>query len=229
MQHVLDFFNGKKLGLPKKLQYLFCNSDYLVQYDASTEPALDEHCGEIFVDGNPITINQVDAYATYLRDGAVPWWAGEHTNMCGFYFTAPDSGGKYCAKKGQWGETSALTFLLPNPDFTQPQVKDEVNNVVICPASFERKDIPESYRDGSDLIKSKEGLKKWVPRSATLLHEAFHVVHGSNFLAGEEEVCKLPWPYCYPVYQAINSNLLLCQTILFLAHRLHQRTQRKQD
>jgi hypothetical protein len=72
---------------------------------------------------------------------------------------------------------------------------------VLCPQSFTnvlllpgKEKQPESYKVGDESIAVGTNLADVVPRSASLLHEAFHVVFGAGeygFLQGNKEICRL--------------------------------------
>lgn len=75
--------------------------------------------------------------------------------------------------------------------------------VIICPEAFENDIRPETYGSAADNIEEgTASLGDVVPRSATLLHEGFHVVFGVGgpwgMLEGPQETCKsIPWTNHY--------------------------------
>lgn len=133
------------------------------------------------------------AYATKLKGGNVPWWAGEHTTANGYYFTAANSGGNYCNAAGNYGLTSILNLYVAdpkNPKGTKPR-SIMYQTVVLCPGSFTIPTRPDTWIAGSNQIRAGTSLDQALPKCTTLLHEAFHVVHGTSMLEGDSEFCKL--------------------------------------
>jgi hypothetical protein len=181
------WFENDISDILKDETYLFCDSDFLVQKDPSTDEALDIQGHGITVDGHLITISEVAVYAEELRDGNVPWWAGERSEIYGYYFAPEDSGGNYC-NSNNLGLTAVVTVLEQTPVGGQPTPK-QIQDVILCPSAFGGK-APGSYREASATITEGSSLEVAVPKSATLLHKGFHVVHGANFLEGESEVCR---------------------------------------
>ncbi|KAK3317420.1 hypothetical protein B0T19DRAFT_291561 [Cercophora scortea] len=187
---VQRWFNGFLQSSIKAADtFLFCDSDFLVLKDPAVDKALDYQGNGIIVNGNPITISQVPEYANDLKGGDVPWWSGDRTSVNGYYFTTPDSGGRFCNSKNL-GLTATLSSLKQGASGAQP-VGTLVQDVVMCPYAFTRR-VPDSYAKASAAIKAGTSLQAAVPKSATLLHEGFHVVHGTDFLQGDSEICKQP-------------------------------------
>ncbi|KAI1125538.1 hypothetical protein F5Y10DRAFT_267965 [Nemania abortiva] len=182
---VRDLFNGILTNINPDNSFLFCDSNYLVQKDAANDDALDYLGNPIIVNGNPIKISAVPAYARDLTGSDVPWWTGDHAPFKGYYFDTPDSGGRYCASTNL-GLTSALKALTQGQ--TMPQLlRKDTQSVNICPYAFDRADRPDSYAQGVAAIMVGTSLEPVVPKSSTLIHEAFHVVFGTQFLAGKSE------------------------------------------
>lgn len=182
--------------------YLFCGSDWAVE-KAATAVAQD-YLGNNIKDteGNDVTIGEVTSYAKALQSpGTSAWWAGDHTapnNVYGYYFDT--QGGAYCTPPEHMGLTSFLEELVPVAGGGQPSKRNrKVTTVIICGNAFNDPDHKESYQAANTAITEGSSLADAVPRSATLLHEAFHVIFGdgpSGFLGVEtdvdpEESCRL--------------------------------------
>lgn len=179
-------------------RYLFCGSDFLVHQTADTQ-ALDWEAKDIVDDdGNPVAIADVPGYAEALGEDPDndAWWSGDLTDVNGYYFST--TGGEYCD-----GDNLGLTAVIQEleADITgQPTVRKQIESVILCDHSFTN-DRPESYKAGDAMISKGTNLATVVPRSATLLHEAFHLLFGvddgsnpgspTGFLEGDE-ICR--WP-----------------------------------
>ncbi|KAK3689191.1 hypothetical protein B0T22DRAFT_513370 [Podospora appendiculata] len=151
--------------ITKATTHLFCNSDFLVQKNAATDEALDYKGHGIVVNGDLITISQVAAYANELKDGNVPWWSGDNTNINGYYFTLPSSGGNYC-KSSNLDLTATLSALRQDKSGEEPRAYDRASAAITAGTS----------------------LEKAVPKSTTLLHEAFHVGFWDQLYSGKRRV-----------------------------------------
>ncbi|KAI1358578.1 hypothetical protein F5Y08DRAFT_350636 [Xylaria arbuscula] len=185
LSQVADWLDGKMVDIPQDKTLLFCNSDFLVQKDANKDEARDYQGKIIKKDDKDVLINQIAAYADVLG-GNIPWWSGQYTDVNGYYFTSPKSGGKYCASEAL-GLTATL-MELTNDGVTIPG--QQVQTIVICPYAFNTP-LPRSYSDAVAMIDVGSSLATVVPRSATLLHEAFHVVFGTGMLQGAAETYGL--------------------------------------
>lgn len=167
-------------------RYLFCGSDFLAE-QATNTPAQDWLAKDLVDgDGNVVNIEAVPGYAEALaenRDSAA-WWSGDLTEINGYYFS--NTGGFYC----DMGRTLGLTAVIGEleADITgNPTVRKRVESVVICPYCFAANNpSPNSFRIGSNGIASGTNLPDVLPKSATLLHEAFHVVFGVVLNAGDD-------------------------------------------
>ncbi|KAI2471680.1 hypothetical protein F4781DRAFT_90224 [Annulohypoxylon bovei var. microspora] len=174
-------------------RYLFCGSNFLIHQSEDTQ-ALDWQANEIIDDdGNPVTIVDVPGYAEALDADADndAWWSGDLTPVNGYYFST--TGGEYC-DTNNLGLTAAIQEL--EADITgQPTVRKQIESIIICDHSFTN-DRPDSYSAGDALIVAGTNLATVVPKSATLLHEAFHLLFGvddgsnpdnpTGFLEGDE-------------------------------------------
>lgn len=138
--------------------------------------------------GNTIRIMDIPEYAAQLAEDPdnKPWWTGELTDLNGYYFT--DFGGNYCYTD-DLGVTARIQPFKQG-DNGQAESAGEVASVIVCPYSFEGSPRPDSYRDANNLLAAGTNLADAIPKSATLLHEAFHAIHGIEFLGGEEEECE---------------------------------------
>ncbi|KAI0837650.1 hypothetical protein F5Y06DRAFT_270974 [Hypoxylon sp. FL0890] len=200
--NVLDFFrfapgeDGREPKYPLNgNRYLFCGSDFLVHQTEDT-PALDWEANEILDDeGNPVSIVDVPNYAKALGDDPdnEAWWSGDLTLVNGYYFTA--TGGEYC-DSDNLGLTAKIDEL--EADVTgQPTKRKPIEFVILCDHSFTNTERPDSYKVGNAAIVAGTNLATVVPKSATFLHEAFHLIFGveaesddpnnpGGFLEGDE-------------------------------------------
>lgn len=193
---VRDFFRNEKdnHGAPiysKDKFWLFCDSTFLSLHEP-TDPASDYEGKEMLdQDDNPIRIVDVPEYQNHLAEDANnrPWWSGELTNLNAYYFT--EYGGNYCYED-ELGITAA-TLPLIRGDNGQAVVPEngQVASVILCPYNFDVDNPkPSSYLAANQLLESGRNLADAIPRSATLLHEAFHGLRGDAFLAGDAEKCR---------------------------------------
>ncbi|KAK1980457.1 hypothetical protein LZ30DRAFT_750732 [Colletotrichum cereale] len=167
--------------------WLHCDSTFLSLHQP-TDPALDFQANEMEdQNGNTIAIQGVPKYQELLLRDAdnKPWWSGEITNQNGYYFT--EYGGNYCYED-DLGVTAAIQLLERN-SAGQAQAQPEKAAVILCPFSFDDSPQPDSWREANDLLATGVSLHLAVPKSATLVHEAFHALHGTAFLSGEDEKC----------------------------------------
>jgi hypothetical protein len=114
-----------------------------------------------------------------------PWWAGELTSLKGYFFS--EYGGNYCYDD-DLGVTADIQPLVQGAN-GQAETGNLVTTVIVCPYSFDESPRPNSYREANNLIGVGRNLAEVVPKSATLLHEAFHAIHGGIFLGGDDEEC----------------------------------------
>ncbi|TRX89681.1 hypothetical protein FHL15_009431 [Xylaria flabelliformis] len=187
---IVDWLEDKYADIPRDRTFLFCGSDFLVQKDPATQALDYQGNGLVDTNSNPVPISQVPAYQADLVGGNVPWWSGERTTINGYYFTSPDDGGNYCSDTEHLGLTSTLKELVQGPTGPELVQQEEAQTIVICPNAFEST-APSTYSEA--VMKTTEGIKLdlVVPKSTTLLHEAFHVVLGTEFLQGNDEIYGL--------------------------------------
>ncbi|KAI1735898.1 hypothetical protein F4680DRAFT_452560 [Xylaria scruposa] len=218
MNQIVDWLENLFTNIPRDRTFLFCGSDFLVRKDPTTQALDFQGNGLVDTNGNSVPISQVPAYQAsplasfYPRlewfrgtnclnaqilplpapqtRGEVPWWSGERTSINGYYFTSPDGGGNYCSDTGNLGLTSTLKELVQGPNGPKEVEQEEAQTIVICPNAFESP-APSTY--GEAVMKITEGIKLdlVVPKSTTLLHEAFHVVFGDEFLQANDETYGL--------------------------------------
>jgi hypothetical protein len=170
-------------------RYLFCDSDFVVE-QAEDTPARDWQANVIHdAEGNEATIANV--YAEALASGKA-WWSGDYTPVNGYYFSSV--GGEYCENHVGLAFTADIKINVNgNPD--------KITSVVLCGSSLTA-DKPASYKAGDAMIVEGKNLADVVPRSATLFHEAFHVVFGGEFLDKDED-CK------WPIYNTGDSRVFI--------------------
>ncbi|KAI0490350.1 hypothetical protein F4859DRAFT_520171 [Xylaria cf. heliscus] len=194
LKHVEEWLSGENKGVSKASTYLFCDSTFLVQKDPTIDVALDYKGYGIIVNGDLITISSVGVYAKDLRGGRVPWWSGDRTDVNGYYFTLPNSGGNFCSGEN-FGLTATLRALEQKGDGAKPVISSTVvNNVILCPSAFDNPTQKNSYTEAVATIREGTSLEDVVPKSTNLLHEAFHLVLGAGptgFLEGPSEFYKL--------------------------------------
>jgi len=65
----------------------------------------------------------------------------------------------------------------------------EIGAIVICPSSFDGTLELDSYRDANNKLAPGTSFLEAIPKSVTLVHEAFHTVLGEGVLAGDAEKC----------------------------------------
>ncbi|KAK8051640.1 hypothetical protein PG993_003025 [Apiospora rasikravindrae] len=58
--------------------------------------------------------------------------------------------------------------------------------------NFDQNPKPNSYKEANDLLLIGTNLADAVPKSATLIYEAFRALHGGIFLDGNREICVYP-------------------------------------
>ena len=163
--------------------------------------------------GNPVTIAGVPGYVaanTAAGAGSTPWWSGTHSPVNGYYFSP--TGGAYCTTSTNANDPNdfplGLTAEIKELEVDSsgnPTQRTPIESIIICGVAFTNTDHPASYKVGDAAISAGTNLQKVVPKSATLLHEAFHLLFGvdtgedpnnpGGFLEGDE-LCR--WPERYP-------------------------------
>ncbi|ETS73388.1 hypothetical protein PFICI_14993 [Pestalotiopsis fici W106-1] len=190
LEAVRDFFNrrlddsGQQMYV-KDGYWLFCDSKFLSEQQP-TDTALD-YLGVPIKDDKeqPVLINSVDEYKIQLTKdaNAKPWWAGISTDLNAYFFT--QHGADFCDVEGHLGVTASVTPYKKGSS-GRAEAAPFVYSTTLCPSSFEGTVIDgtvryETYKEANARITPEANLANFVPRSATLLHEAFHFVHGSVF------------------------------------------------
>ncbi|KAF6823627.1 hypothetical protein CMUS01_10598 [Colletotrichum musicola] len=220
--NVPDDATGKPTYSKEKF-WLFCDSTFLSLHDP-TDPASDYEGNEIKDendDSRTIRIMDVPTYQKHLAEDSdnKPWYSGELTKLNGYYFT--EYGGNYCYDD-DLGITAAIYPLTKGANGAAEGGEDEgvpvTASIVVCPHSFDGSPRPNSYREANALIRDGTNLADAVPKSATLLHEAFHAIHGDGFLSGSSEQ--------YDIASCLNLPAVDAQKnpenyIFFIAHMYH--------
>jgi hypothetical protein len=172
--------------------WLFCHSTFLALHDP-TDEALDYEGEEMVNQTNqPIRIMDVQEYQDKLAEYSENqvWWSGDLTTLKGYFFA--ENGSNYCyptRDEYDLGLTAAIRHLAQGAN-GEAQIRGEIAGIIICPWSFDGSLQPNSYREANGLLESGTNLAEAVPKSATLLHEAFHAVLGRGVLAGAAEECE---------------------------------------
>ncbi|KAH8585528.1 hypothetical protein B0O99DRAFT_154103 [Bisporella sp. PMI_857] len=187
---VYDFYSHRAInGQPffnRASYWLFCDSTFLSLHEP-TSPASDFQGNDILdQNGNPVRIVDVPKYREMLAEDAdnKSWWSGELTDLNGYYFT--EYGGNFCYTNKDLAITAAIQPFQRGAN-GEAENYQEIASVIMCPYSFDGSPRPNSYRVANDLIASGTNLADAVPKSASLLHELFHALHGIDFLSGEDE------------------------------------------
>ncbi|KAF9873208.1 hypothetical protein CkaCkLH20_09371 [Colletotrichum karsti] len=166
----------------------FCDSTFFTLHER-TDPALDFQGNEIRdQNGDPVPIDSVPEYRTALNEDPdnKAWWSGDLLeNMKGYFFT--EYGANYCYDD-DLGVTADIQPYIQGAN-GQAVTGDSKTSLIMCPHSFDRTDMPNTYRDANNLITDSPptNLADAIPKSATFLHEMFHTLYGGYFLAGDDE------------------------------------------
>lgn len=167
LEEVSEFFDGE-LKLPSGTPMLFCGSTWLDQ-KTWDDDSLD-YDGDVKFsdDNNPLKLKDDASHAEYLKtetaDGLkptdlIPYWSSD---LKQYSFQRDFENKGYCQFTGNLAGTEFNTNPIA---------------VELCPKAF-------SYSKGSTKLGGKSGtsvaLADVCPRSGTLLHEVFHVVHGET-------------------------------------------------
>lgn len=159
-------------------------------------------------------MNDVPGYASEIEEGNIAWWSGDHSPVKGYWFAPANSGANHCSDGNrELGFTGVLKALKQEVPGEGKPTEHQVQMIIICPYAFTHK-APETFQAAEAKLEEGVGIHQAVPRSATFLHEAFHVLHGSNFLQGEDEICKCPVhcpdtlvPSCVSCFQTTSRQL----------------------
>ncbi|KAK8122175.1 hypothetical protein PG984_010845 [Apiospora sp. TS-2023a] len=171
--------------------------------------------------GNPIRIMDIPKYDERLAGDPdnKPWWSGELTALNSYYFT--EHGGNYC-HTDELGLTAKMEPFRAGAN-GQAEAVGEIAGVILCPYSFEGSSKPDSYKEASNRLVVGQNLADAIPKSATLLHEAFHALFGVEFLAGDAErydiAACLSLANSQPGMAQVNPE----NYIFFIAHMYHLR------
>lgn len=125
-----------------------------------------------------------DIYGKDIKPGQVPFWSPD---LNGYDFATPDNGNTYCSNNPtSKGATSDLKG--------EAAANSDLAGVTLCPLAFASTDSLDNLPTSSDGLVDVDGLPlargtslaKVMPKSATLLHEAVHVIEGPRFLSTDE-------------------------------------------
>ncbi|KAI1470384.1 uncharacterized protein F4812DRAFT_456392 [Daldinia caldariorum] len=209
LRSVHDLFNVRKItkgrarGQPvyglNKNRYLFCGSDFLEEKKGDSV-ARDWQDKEIKDSkGNPVTIEKVPGYRKALKDDRAikPWWSGGIKEPKGYYFST--TGKDYCKKNTKNLALTAAIKVFTGTPSGRTTLRRTIDMIVLCGESFANTLSPDSYKLGNAKIKAGTSLADVVPKSMTLLHEAFHLIFGVydgrntniGFLEGADEIYDL--------------------------------------
>ncbi|KAL2872835.1 uncharacterized protein BJX67DRAFT_20775 [Aspergillus lucknowensis] len=225
IEHIGNFYNNlQQNGRPlydRAGFWLFCHSTFLSLHEP-TSPALDYLGNEIGDENdNPISISDVPTYQEQLNVDRAnqPWWSGELTDLNGYYFT--EYGGNYCYED-DLGITAAIQPFTQGAN-GQAVAAHEIASVILCPYSFDETPRPNSYRDANNLLARGRNLADAIPKSTTLIHEAFHAIHGTAFLAGADERYDIASCLNLANSAASSAQANPENYVFFIAHMYHMR------
>ncbi|KAL2788776.1 hypothetical protein BJX66DRAFT_308231 [Aspergillus keveii] len=219
IEFIGNFFNQQQKDgggnmYPSSGFWLFCDSTFLALHNP-TDPASD-YKGEPILDenGDPVPIRDVPEYQMRLEEDPnnEPWWSGDLTDLNGYYFT--EYGGNYCYED-DLGVTAGIEPLGGD------EVGQDVVSVILCPYSFENGQRPDSYQDANNLLRAGTNLADAIPKSATLLHEAFHAIHGGIFLAGDNERYDIATCLNLATTDPVSAQHNPENYVFFIAHMYH--------
>lgn len=161
-------------------RYLFCDSEWLLPQTPDNN-ALDFEGREIKDgEGDLVPLSQLQAYKDGIAEvkGNKAYWTGDFSPMNGYYFSTTGSG--YCDvvnKDGSknYGLTSDIKLLDGKGNVTP----NRVSVVTLCDAAFTATVFQPDFRTANQMTQEGTKLRNVMPRSATLLHEMFHVIFGA--------------------------------------------------
>ncbi|KAM7211122.1 hypothetical protein V8F06_013497 [Rhypophila decipiens] len=181
INEVVALVNGESKRKKEDL-YLFCGSDFLVQ-KSPEDVAQDFEGKKIRVKDKDLLIKDMPGYKTNTKKGEVPWWSGDNSDLNGYWFHGPNGGAKIC-DGGDLGLTGMIKVLNPAKNADKAPSVRQKTVMILCPGAFTSSKFKESFAAGAASIKEGDNLESALPRSATFTHEAFHVFHAGEFLAG---------------------------------------------
>ncbi|ROV99111.1 hypothetical protein VMCG_06598 [Cytospora schulzeri] len=184
---ISDFFGGHPPDWMKIKPSLYCDSTWAVKEAQGVQATVRDYTGkEIWEGGAPVTVKQ--AFGKDLRSGLVPFWCSD---INAYDFASSKNGEQYCTNnKETKGATSSLN--VPYKENLHIAV------VTLCPYAFTSMDaiasLPfpssvakEDLKDhNGNNLKTGTSLEVVLPKSATLLHEAFHVLNEGVFATTKE-------------------------------------------
>lgn len=193
IQYVKNLFGRTRAGeYPRESFWLHCDTTFLEEKDPEDIAETYEGFNIIDDDGDLISISRIPGYQTQLKkDKSIkPWWAGDHTSINAYYFDA--LGANFCTGD-HLGLTAAVEPFERGPD-GKAHPRSQIASIIVCPYAFDTSPKPNSYREANNLITAARSFADVVPKSATLLHEAFHALRGNAFLSGKAESSKNSTP-----------------------------------
>lgn len=183
---------------------LFCGTDWLKLVDHGVDATARDFMGnEIWINNKPQTIQ--DVYNEDILLNQVPYWSEDLTS---YEFSVEED---FCAENPtSLAATSGLQIFRP----ATPDERELNYGVSICPSAFNNADAIDTLppvpaggnavvlvgADGKPFAKGTS-LSTTIPKSATLLHEAMHVLFGINFLSDKEK-CESPL-FCSSISSAL--------------------------
>lgn len=177
---------GEGILFPKDRNWLFCDSTFL-SLEENTAPALDKNGNQIRdTKGNSMKVQDIPKYVKEFKKNPTfkAWWSGGYTDIKGYFFDA--DGANFCSLPNNRGVTAAVRPLSATG---KVMIKAEIAGIIICPSSFDGNVEPNSYRDANNKLAPGASFATAIPKSTTLLHEAFHAIFAQDVLAGDEENC----------------------------------------
>ena len=170
---------------------LFCGSGFMTLQDPKLT-ALDYLRKQILdKDGRAVRIKDVPKYQERLSkdDNFLAWWSGDRTDVNAYFFE--EFGGDWCSDdfdetKGNLGGTGSMQPLIQGAN-GQAENGRYIFGVTLRPNSFDGTERPSTYKEANRLISPETSIARAIPRSVTLLHEAFHISHENTFLSDKEE------------------------------------------
>lgn len=182
-----EFFHGGR-DFPEA-PTLFCDSTFLVD-QVKSDQARDNTGALITINNVPQTIGML--YGKVIKKNYIPSWS-EYAKA--YQFGPVEQGRAYCSASDQKGGTGEVGY-------TKDGSVDRHDKwvVTICPHAFTSSEELDTLPSDAASMRTNQGnaiatgdtLNTVMPKSATLMHEAFHFVIGGSAMNsnGGEEICK---------------------------------------
>lgn len=192
---MLEFFDGTwiPVGTVNRKPALYCDSSWQIQEANGVHATARDVNGQpVWINGQPQSISSL--YGTAIKAGQLPYWS--NVMQC-YVFEAPDNAGQYCANNPQSKGATANARYTTGVDAYDNTNSPTLSIVTLCPLAFsdpeDIADLPQNAQGMRDnqgrAIENGTPLSKVLPRSSTLLHEAFHVRYGGRMKSTDEK-CK---------------------------------------